>query len=83
MSEQEEEQAQEPEASANSDSDAVQAALAGMPGLAESVGGRQEAPGEPDAGAEEPGSEEPAAGGKQEVEDSETVQRALKQLGLQ
>lgn len=88
MSDQQDPQEQEEEPPANSDSAAVQAALKGIPGLADAVGNRPAAPAGSDSMSrmlsEEGEEEEPAFGTpKPEVEDSETVQRALKQLGLQ
>lgn len=85
MSDQEE-QEQASEETPDSDSDTVQAALKGIPGLAESMGNR---PARPAAGAgdDESGeSQEPGpqyGSSKKPVEDSETVQQALRQLGLQ
>lgn len=72
----------EPEAPASSDSDAVQAALAGIPGLADAM---HRPPARPEVDGQESDEEEPAAGfgAPRQVEDSETVQQALKQLGLQ
>lgn len=73
---------------ASSDSDAVQAALAGIPGLSESVGNRPAARtgadsmadmmNEPDSGSETMSFGKPRA----PVEDSEAVEQAKKQLGL-
>lgn len=85
----EQEQAQELQAPASADSEAVQAALKGIPGLAESVGSRpadSSGSGAAEDMSNEPGSESEQEGvgaPKPQVEDSETVQRALKQLGLQ
>jgi hypothetical protein len=84
----EQEQVQEEEAPpASTDSEAVQAALSSIPGLADSVGNRPAARTGADSMAEmmqEP-DQEPMSFGtpKPKVEDSEAVQAALKQLGLQ
>lgn len=86
----EQEQVQEVEEEsppASTDSAAVQAALSGIPGLADSVGNRPAARTGADSMADmmnEP-EQEPMSFGKPKpkVEDSETVQAALKQLGLQ
>jgi hypothetical protein len=90
MTEEEQEPQEEEEAPpASSDSDAVQAALAGIPGLSDSVGSRppartgadsmNEMMNEPESG------QEPMSFGapKKPGEDSEAVQQAMKQLGLQ
>lgn len=89
MTEEEQAPQEEEEAPpASTDSDAVQAALAGIPGLSDSVGSRPAARtgadsmndmNEPEAG------QEPMSFGapKKPVEDSEAVQQAMKQLGLQ
>lgn len=84
----EEEQAPEEEATPEStDSAAVQAALAGIPGLADSVSNRPPARTGDDAMDEmmqEPEGEQVSFGTpKAPVEDSDAVQQALKQLGLQ
>lgn len=77
-----EEEAAEPE---STDSAAVQAALAGIPGLSDTVGSRPA----PKSGStqdllNEPEDDSPVIGTPREpVEDSDTVQQALKQLGLQ
>lgn len=81
-----EEEAEAPPAS--SDSDAVQAALAGIPGLSDSVGNRPAARTGADSMADmmnDSGSgSEPMSFGtpKKPVEDSEAVEQAKKQLGL-
>ncbi|HEX2053545.1 MAG TPA: hypothetical protein VHJ78_07480 [Actinomycetota bacterium] len=78
-----EEQGQESEAPASTDSDTVQAALKGIPGLADAVENR---PARQPAGDEQEEGGEPDSqyrSSRAEVEDSETVQQALKQLGLQ
>jgi hypothetical protein len=86
--EQEQVQEEEEEAPpASTDSAAVQAALSSIPGLADSVGNRPAARTGADSMADmmrEP-EQEPMSFGtpKAKVEDSETVQAALKQLGLQ
>lgn len=85
----EQEQVQEEEEAppASTDSDAVQAALSGIPGLADSVGDRPAARTGADSMNEmmEDSEQEPMSFGtpKAKVEDSDTVQAALKQLGLQ
>ena len=87
MTEEEQAPQEEEEAPpASTDSDAVQAALAGIPGLADSVGNRPAAP----AGAdsmndmdEQEGESQTFGSPKKPVEDSEAVQQAMKQLGLQ
>jgi hypothetical protein len=73
-------QAEEP---ASGDSATVQAALAGIPGLADSM--NRPAPTSSEESPESEGEEpEPGYGAPRgQVEDSETVQRALRQLGLQ
>lgn len=89
MTEEEQAPQEEEEAPpATTDSDAVQAALAGIPGLSDSVGSRpagrtgadsmNEMMNEPESG------QEPMSFGapKAPVEDSEAVQQARKQLGL-
>lgn len=68
---------------ASSDSDAVQAALAGIPGLADNVGSRPAAPTGADSMNESEGEPQEFGSPKAPVEDSEAVQQALKQLGLQ
>lgn len=74
---------------ASSDSDTVNAALQGIPGLAESVGNRPTARTGDDAMQDmmrEDESEPPMddfGTPKPKIEDSDTVQQALKQLGLQ
>lgn len=83
---QEEEQEAPP---ASGDSDAVQAALAGIPGLSDSVGNRPAARTGADSMNEmmnEPESEQESmsfGAPKKPVEDSEAVKQAMKQLGLQ
>lgn len=79
----EEVEGQQAEEPASGDSATVQAALAGIPGLADSL--NRPAPAATDE-SEEGEQEEPEPGygaPKSQVEDSETVQRALRQLGLQ
>ena len=80
----EQEQGQESAAPQSADSDSVQAALQNIPGLAEAVENRKPSNPVPDPMAEEP---EPDTSGfgtpKPQVEDSETVQQAIQQLGLQ
>lgn len=88
MSEEEEQAPEEEEAAPEStDSEAVQAALAGIPGLSDSVGNRPAARTGADAMDEmmqEPEAEPMSFGTpKAPVEDSEAVQQAQKQLGLQ
>ena len=86
MSDQEEEAQDQTPEEGSGDSATVQAALSGIPGLAESMGNRPARPA-PAAGGDESGeSEEPEpqyGGSRKQVEDSETVQQALRQLGLQ
>jgi len=90
MTEEEQAPQEEEEAPlASSDSDAVQDALAGIPGLSDSVGNRPAARTGADSmndmmNESEPG-QEPVSFGtpKAPVEDSEAVEQALKQLGLQ
>lgn len=83
--EEQSEQEQAPPASA--DSAAVQAALSGIPGLADAVGNRPAAPTGSDTMADllkDPEADSPQIGTpRPKVEDSDTVQQALKQLGLQ
>ena len=82
----EEPQGQESEAPpASGDSDSVQAALAGIPGLADSMANR---PARTDPVDETSESEEeepdPSLGTpRAPAEDSETVKQAMRQLGLQ
>jgi hypothetical protein len=88
MTEEEQAPQEEEEAPpASSDSDAVQAALAGIPGLSDSVGNRPAARTGADSMNEmmnEPEGEPQTFGTpKKPVEDSEAVQQAMKQLGLQ
>jgi hypothetical protein len=89
MSDEQEQGQEEAAPPASTDSAAVQAALSSIPGLAESVGNRPAARTGADSMADmmkEPESEsEPMTFGtpKAKVEDSDTVQQALKQLGLQ
>jgi hypothetical protein len=90
MTEEEQAPQEEEEAPpASSDSDAVQAALAGIPGLSDSVGSRPAARTGTDSMNEmmneSDSDQEPMSFGtpKKPVEDSEAVQQALKQLGLQ
>ena len=86
MSEEEQAPQEEEAPPASTDSDAVQAALSGIPGLADSVGNRPA----PRTGADsmadmmKEDEEEPMSFGtpRPEVEDSEAVQQARKQLGL-
>ena len=79
----EQEQGQESAAPQSTDSEAVQAAMKQIPGLSEAVENRPPTQ-TPDPTAEEP---EPDTSGfgtpRPQVEDSETVQRAIQQLGLQ
>jgi hypothetical protein len=81
----EEVEGQQAEAPASGDSATVQAALAGIPGLADSLNRPAPAPAkESEEGEESEGEEQaPSFGTRAPVEDSETVQRALRQLGLQ
>lgn len=82
-----EEQSEQEQAPPASDSAAVQAALSGIPGLADAVGNRPAAPTGSGSMADmlkEPEPESVQIGTpRPKVEDSDTVQQALKQLGLQ
>lgn len=84
---QEEQVEEQPAPPASTDSAAVQAALSGIPGLADAIGNRPAARSGADSMADmmkEPEPEPFQIGTpKPPVEDSETVQQALKQLGLQ
>ncbi|HEX2180631.1 MAG TPA: hypothetical protein VHL54_14160 [Actinomycetota bacterium] len=82
----EEVEGQQAEEPASGDSAAVQAALAGIPGLADSLNRPAPAATEESEESEEGEQEQPEPGygaPRSQVEDSETVQRALRQLGLQ
>ncbi len=85
--EQDQEEHKEQAPPASTDSAAVQAALSGIPGLADSMGSRPAARTGADSMADmmkEPEPEPFQIGTpRAPVEDSETVQQALKQLGLQ
>jgi len=86
MSDQEEQAGESAAPPESTDSEAVQAALKGIPGLADSVGNRPPAPTGADSMTDAPEEEEePMSYGtpRAQVEDSEAVQQALKQLGLQ
>ena len=87
MSEEEQAPQEEEAPPASTDSDAVQAALSGIPGLADSVGNRPTARTGADSMSDmmKEDEEEPLSFGtpKPQAEDSEAVQQAIKQLGLQ
>jgi hypothetical protein len=79
----EEVEGQQAEEPASGDSATVQAALAGIPGLADSLNRPAPAPAEESEEGEQEQPEPGYGAPRSQVEDSETVQRALRQLGLQ